>query len=312
MRSSTSGPDPGFQSSAVPEFETLFDRPVIIVAAPRSGSTLLFETLAEAANVWTIRGESHHIIESLAQLNPNSGRVDCNRLDASQASPEVAAILRRRFARFLRDRSGREFLHVFRGLRQLRFLEKTPKNALRIPFMDAIFPDALFVFLFRDARANISSMMEAWRSGRWVTYPRLRGWQGPPWSLLLPPGWQSLSGKPLEQICAFQWNRANQIALDDLAGLPRHRWIAIDYQDLLDRPTDEVRRLCDFTGLEMDTHLASRVQNPLPLSRMTQTVPAADKWRRNEPEILSILSLVEDTQQRLSELTAADAVAREQ
>ena len=44
----------------------------------------------------------------------------------------------------------------------LRFLEKTPKNVLRIPFIERIFPDALYVFLWRDPRGNLASIMEAW------------------------------------------------------------------------------------------------------------------------------------------------------
>jgi hypothetical protein len=185
---------PGFGRQ--PDFGRLFDRPVIVLAAPRSGSTLLFETLAEAPEVWTVGGESHRFIEGLRPLNPAFGQVDSNRLDASHAGDQVVRALRRRFARFLRDRDGREYFGN-QHIERLRFLEKTPKNGLRQPFLEQVFPGALYVFLVRDPCPNISSMMEAWKSGRWVTYPRLRGWQGPPWSLLLPPGWQQLNGRPL-------------------------------------------------------------------------------------------------------------------
>ena len=173
----------------LPNFAELFDRPVIILAAPRSGSTLLFETLAAAKDTWTIGGESHHVIEGLQSLNPNSGMVDSNRLTADHVNEQMAQFIRSRFARLLKDRDGQEFLRR-QDIERLRFLEKTPKNALRLPFMEKIFPDALYIFLFRDVRANLSSMMEAWKARRWVTYPNLKSWQGPPWSLLLPPGWQ--------------------------------------------------------------------------------------------------------------------------
>ena len=176
--------EPARKTGAIPDFYRLFDRPIIILAAPRSGSTLLFETLAEARDVWTIGGESHRVIEGVKALNVNAGQVDSNRLTAIHASAPIVRFMRRRFARLLRDRDGREFFH-HPAIRRLRFVEKTPKNALRLPFMEKVFPGALYIFLFRDVRANLSSMMEAWRSGRWVTYPQLPGWQGPPWSLLL-------------------------------------------------------------------------------------------------------------------------------
>ncbi|HET6566067.1 MAG TPA: sulfotransferase [Xanthomonadales bacterium] len=299
MNSSMQADRPGI--AGLPDFDRLFDRPVIILAAPRSGSTLLFETLAECANVWTIGGESHQVIESIPALNPASGRIDSNRLTAAHANPPVDELMRRRFARLLRDRDGREFFRL-RHLSQLRFLEKTPKNALRLPFLNRIFPDALYIFLFRDVRANLSSMMEAWRSTRWKTYPRLSGWQGPPWSLLLPPGWQKLNGKTIAEICAYQWQSANQTVLDDLRELPDHRWISVSYESLLNDQAACVKRLCEFAGFEMDERLRSRLAEPLPLSRFTQTQPAADKWRKNEIEINPVLPGLEALESELSAL----------
>ncbi len=281
-----------------PDFSELFDRPVIILAAPRSGSTLLYETLSEARDVWTIGGESHRIIEGIKALNPNSARVDSNRLTEAHATEPIIHFMRSRFARLLRDRDGREYF-PHRAIRQLRFVEKTPKNALRVPFMEKIFPNALYIFLLRDARANLSSMMEAWRARRWVTYPQLRGWQGPPWSLLLPPGWQQLNGRALEEICAFQWHSANRIVLDDLQKIPRQRWTTVNYQSLLDQPEETIKRLCAFAGLEIDERLRSRLQKPLPLSRLTHTRPAADKWRKNEREIESVLDSLGAIEARL-------------
>jgi len=266
----------------------LFDRPIIVLAAPRSGSTLLFETLADAPELWTVGGESHRIIEGLPRLNPAAGYVDSNRLDASHASERIVRVLRQRFANLLRDRDGRQFTQS-RPVEKLRFLEKTPKNALRQPFLEQVFPGALYIFLFRDPRANISSMMEAWKSGRWVTYPRLRGWQGPPWSLLLPPDWQQLNGRPLADLCAYQWASANQTILDDLERLPAHRWTVCDYADLTGCPAETVGRLCRFAQLTVDARLQQRLRGELPLSRYTQTPPEPDKWRRNEEEILRVL-----------------------
>ena len=271
-----------------PDFARLFDRPVIVLAAPRSGSTLLFETLAEAPDLWTVGGESHQFIEGLRRLSPMGGYVDSNRLDSANSNERIIQALRQRFARFLRDRDGREYFHN-QHIRSLRFLEKTPKNALRQPFLDKVFPGAFYVFLFRDPRPNISSMMEAWKSGRWVTYPRLRGWQGPPWSLLLPPGWQQLNGRPLADICAFQWASANRIILDDLQKLPADRWMACDYASLTDRTETTVGRICNFAKLEVDHRLQQRLRGELPLSRYTQTAPDPDKWRRNAAEILPLL-----------------------
>ena len=258
---------------------------------------MLFETLAEAPEAWTVGGESHQFIEGLRPLNPMSGLVDSNRLEAADATDRIVQILRQRFARSLRDRDGREYSADLQ-IKQLRFLEKTPKNALRLPFFEKVLPGAFYVHLVRDPRPNISSMMEAWKTGRWVTYPRLPGWEGQPWSLLLPPGWQNLKGCSPAEICAYQWESANRIIMDDLETLPRERWTTCDYNDLTNNTGQTVRRISEFAQLELDERYTRRFSGALPLSRYTQTAPDADKWRKNEREILAVLASVDDTWKR--------------
>ncbi len=270
------------------------ERPIIILSAPRAGSTLLFETLAQAAGVHTIGGESHRLIEGIDALRPGGGATS-NRLTAEHATPEVVAELRRRFAAKLRDRDRQPPAPGAAA----RLLEKTPKNALRVPFLLEVFPDALFVFLQREPRANLSSMMQAWRAQGWVTYRRLAGWDGP-WSLLLPPGYEHLRGRPLEEIVAFQWQAANETILDDLAALPRERWTTVRYEDLIRDPRATIEPLLQFAGLEMDARLADYLSKPLPLSRHTQTRPDPEKWRQNEAEIERVLPRLAEISARLT------------
>lgn len=174
--------------------DPLFDRPVFIVSTPRSGSTLLFETLSRAPDVYTIGGESHRLIESIPQLNIRTRDHASSRLLAQDAVPEVVDQLRQRFHASMRDRDGAALAS---GHGRFRMLEKTPKNSLRIPFLLKAFPEAHFVFLYRDPRQVLASMMEAWMSGRFKTCAGLPGWPLPYWSLLLTPRWQALAGKPL-------------------------------------------------------------------------------------------------------------------
>ena len=272
----------------------VIERPIIILSAPRAGSTLLFETLAQAAGVYTIGGESHRLIESIDVLRPGGGSVTSNRLTAKDATAAIVAELRRRFASKLHDRDK---LPPAAGTR-VRLLEKTPKNALRVPFLLRVYPDALFVFLQREPRANLSSMIQAWRGRGWITYPRLPGWNGP-WSLLLPPGYERLQDRPLEEIVAFQWQAANETVLDDLKSVPRDRWTTVRYEDLIRDPKSEISRLLQFAGLEMDSRLAEYLSKPLPLSRYTKTPPDADKWRKDAAEIERVLPALSAINARL-------------
>jgi hypothetical protein len=271
-------------------------RPLFIVAAPRSGSTLLFETLAASDQIATLGGEAHWLVESIPGLSPGAPGIDSNRLTAAEATAHVADRIQSQILERLVDAAAQPV----RDGKVLRFLEKTPKNALRIPFFDRMFPDARFIFLWREPRANISSIMQAWRSGKWRTYPRLEGFVLP-WSLLLPPGWEAMRGRPLEEIAAFQWQATNSIILDDLSALPTDRWTMVNYDDFLAAPGEHLRRLCRFGGLEYDSELAGRASGPLPPAQHTLTPADANKWKKDAVEIERVMPAVQEARRRLVE-----------
>ncbi len=262
--------------------DAVYDRPIFIVSSPRSGSSLLFETLSKAPDLMTVGGESHVLMETVSGISPASRGWDSNRLDAPDATTEIAVELRQSFYDSLRDRSG-----VARRPGPVRMLEKTPKNALRVPFLAKIFPEARFIYLHRDPRPTLSSMMEAWSCGRFRTYPQLPGWTGLDWSLLLTPGWRELIGAPLNRIVASQWTTTTRILLDDLAALPADRWRPIRYEAFVADPQREIAGLCGDMDLRWDRPLDAA----LPLARHTVSEPSADKWRAREAEIDAVASI---------------------
>ena len=261
-----------------------FDRPVFIVSSPRSGSTLLFETLSNAPGLATIGGESHGLMESIPQISPAARGWESNRLTAADAQPETVALLRERFRAAMRYRDGAPA-----AVDPVRMLEKTPKNALRVPFLAAAFPEARFVYLYRDPRPTLASMIEAWSSGGFRTYPQLPGWIGPAWSLLLVPGWRQLAGAPLNRIVAEQWAATTRILLDDLATLPKDRCLTLRYEAFIADPQNEMTRLTRALDLGWDRQLGAS----LPLARHTLTTPSAEKWRAHAEAIEEVLPLLQ-------------------
>ncbi len=253
-----------------PGRDPVFYRPIFIVSPPRSGSTLLFETLMTAPGLVTIGGESHALMESIPTVSPAARDWRSNRLGAADVDASTIRLLRERFRAALRDRDGAPPVAG-----PVRMLEKTPKNALRIPFLAAAFPEARFIYLYRDPRPTLASMIEGWTSGGFRTYPALPGWTGLDWSFLLTPGWRDLVGQPLNRIVAGQWATTTRILLDDLAGLPPDRWRTIRYEAFLAAPQDEVARLCASLDIGWDRRLG----DSLPLARHTVSAPNADKWR---------------------------------
>jgi hypothetical protein len=275
-----------------------FDRPVVILSAPRSGSTLLYELLTRSAALWSIGGESHFIIEDLAGLDPADGRVRSNRL--IEARDDVAHIIRAGFAIAARRCDGQRLVELSPMARppSIRFAEKTPKNMLRVPFMRAIFPDCRFVLLSRDPREAMSSMIEAWESQTFVTYAKLPGFEGP-WSMLLPDGYERLSGRTIEECVAFQWSEANRIALDDLAAIDKSDWCHVRYSDLIRDPAAALRAIATTIELDMSDVIASVGVQGLPISTHTLSAPKPGKWQRHAARLAPVLPLVSDVEQRL-------------
>lgn len=278
-------------SASTQRSEKRISRPIFIVSSPRSGSTLLFDTLAQAPGLSSVGGESHGLIEGVRGLSVPGKGWTSNRLTAQDAYPEAIEQLARGFYDSLRDRDGQ------RPTGLVRMLEKTPKNSLRVPFFDAIWPDSEFVFLYRDPRQTLSSMLEAWVSGGFRTYPILPGWEGLPWSMLLVPGWEQLVGLSLPEIVANQWAITLEILVSDLRRLPPERVHGIDYDDFLDAPQEMIERLAASLDLDWDRELGPE----LPVSMMTVSRPSRDKWKQIRDVIESVLPIVE----------AADANARE-
>lgn len=300
---SRSAPGVPAVSRAAGSAASKFDRPIFLVSSPRSGSSLLFETLAQARGLLTIGGESHAAIEEIESLHPRSRDWESNRLTAEDATPETVRRLTASFSARLRDREGRAPEPQANGL---RLLEKTPKNSLRVPFLAAAFPDALFVYLYRDPRETVSSLLDAWRSGRFVTYPDLPGWSGPPWSLLLVPEWHELEGAPLAEIAARQWSIATARLVEDLEALPAGSWCVASYDRLVAEPQAEIVRLCEFLELDWDRE----IQAPLPPSRHTLTSPEPEKWRHNAEELRPVLPLLEESAARARDLFAQPPAVR--
>nr|MBX2849147.1 aspartyl/asparaginyl beta-hydroxylase domain-containing protein [Acidiferrobacterales bacterium] len=171
--------------------------PIFILAAPRSGSTLLYETLARHESLMSYNSESHGLIESIPSLT-----VDRNGSNALFAHHATSSVSERLKSLFLSRLSQKELT----TRTEVKFLEKTPKNALRVGFLKQAFSNAKFIYLYRRPEGNISSIIEGWRSGRFITYKKLPEWQSKyAWSFLLPNGWQELPPDDLARIASFQY-----------------------------------------------------------------------------------------------------------
>lgn len=173
----------------------------------------------------------------------------------------------------------------------IRLLDKSPEHCLRLPFLAALFPDARILFLTRDGRDNVHSLMEGWRQRH--LFP---GYQTPVpvtgvgqtrgrWAFTLIPGWQTLVGRPLEEICAHQWVTCNRFVLDYAASPDALPALAIRYEALIADPTGSLDRIARFLDLSPERIPAYR--NPLPEVNVV-SAPGSEKWRREREAIAHV------------------------
>lgn len=184
-------------------------------------------------------------------------------------------------------------------------VEKTPENCLRLPFLLALFPDARVIFLTRDGRSNISSLMEGWLEphtfpGYTVPQPlSIPGYSRPRWAFSLIPGWRELAASPLEEVCAWQWIRCNEAVLthrEQTTG--RTPYLTLRYEDLIADPRTALHAIAAFLEIDYAANFA-RYADKLPEINVV-SAPDAEKWRRKHGvEIQRILPLIAPTMERL-------------
>jgi Sulfotransferase family len=265
-------------------------RPVFVIGCPRSGTTLVVRALALSPELASLGTEGHALWEAFN--HPRRHGWSSNVLGAE-------------------DVTGSERNYVYRVVRALsggrRFLDKTPKNCLRVPYLAELFPDASFVFVRRRAADNVNSLMGGWRaSPRFVSYrlPKplegLGELSGRTWSFALVPGWRELRYASLEEVCARQYVECNEAMLAARAELDLRETADVAYEDLVARPSEEIRRLFGELGLSV-TEEAAAFAAAIPHTPLNSvTPPRPEKWRtENSAEISRILPLVAATERRL-------------
>jgi hypothetical protein len=142
-------------------------RPVFVLSLPRSGSTLLQRMLATHPAIATA-SEPWLLLPQLYALRERGAAAEYGHRTAARAIADFADALPggrddylaevRRSTLALYDRAAGDAAW---------FLDKTPRYHLVVDEIMALFPDARFVFLWRNPLAVAASMIESFGRGRW-------------------------------------------------------------------------------------------------------------------------------------------------
>lgn len=133
-------------------------RPIFIVGAFRTGTTLLAECLNQHPGVAYCLFEMSPQWRDLAGIELGHGvnrSAHCPPLNERDAPPELCERVREGFAEILAWQGGRE---------GRRLLNKAPHFSNKLPFLREVFPDASLVVAARDIRSTVASVKELWES----------------------------------------------------------------------------------------------------------------------------------------------------
>jgi len=221
-------------------------KPIFVVGCPRSGTNTLHDRLPKHPDLAWISNITKKIPDSklLTQLlmtvrkdhRPTEAKKIWRRYATADHDARGRADATPRAKRFLR-KVVRNHLEMFD---KPRFINKCPRNTLRIEFLDEVFPDAYFIHIVRDGRAVANS----------IRHTRQRH-NGAYW-LSRPPGWQRLLTHPLLEACGLQWKMIVEYALESAKSIPPERYIQLRYEDLCAHPKQIFREISERVELKWD------------------------------------------------------------
>lgn len=199
---------------------------VFVISPPRAGSTLLQRMMGAHSEIFT--HPEPHLITPIAHLGVY-GNVDKAPYDHINAAEAMHA--------FIDDlpRGEKDYLDALRAYtdtlyeRMLStgeasyFLDKTPANALVLPFLGRLYPDAKYVVLTRHPLAVFSSYANSFFNGDWRA--------------------------------AHEFNPILERYVPAIGAFLRERPVPllhVCYEVLVQRPESELERVFAFLGLEND------------------------------------------------------------
>jgi len=171
------------------------------------------------------------------------------------------SLLKRAFLRIAVPALGM-FTRIYKN-ESIRLLEKTPKNSLRVSFLNRLFPKALFIWNKRGPKKNIDSLIAGWRttdrlgpleSPRFATYDvagelDLQDYEGTAWKFALVPGWRSLRGGCVADVAAWQYFQCNHYAMKDFQVIEEDRIFEVKHERFVDDPLPIVHDILKWADL---------------------------------------------------------------
>lgn len=199
---------------------------VFVISPPRAGSTLLQRMMGAHSEIFT--HPEPHLITPIAHLGvyANVDKAPYDHINAAEAMKAFIEGLPRGeqdYLDALRAYTDTLYGRMLSASESSYFLDKTPANALVLPFLQRLYPDAKYVVLTRHPLAVFSSYANSFFDGDWTG--------------------------------AHAFNPILERYVPAMAAFLRERPVPllhVAYEDLVMEPAAQLERIFAFLGLEND------------------------------------------------------------
>ncbi|MBI3782226.1 MAG: sulfotransferase [Deltaproteobacteria bacterium] len=237
---------------------------IFVIGPPRSGSTLLMRMLSSHSQIYS-RAEPH-LLTPLAHLGyfDSVDAAPFDHLQAAQAIRDLVAELPRGEQDYLAAcRAYTDLIYerilTARGKGKQFFLDKTPANALILPFLSKLYPGAHYVVLTRHPAAVFSSYANSFFDGDYEAARRFN----------------PILNRYVPAMARFLRERAVPL-------------VQVEYERLVQQPEAEMRAVFDFLDLPFEPgvieygsheHDSKGLGDPISVDKHTRPVTASvERW----------------------------------
>lgn len=276
-----------------------FRKPVIIIGAPRSGTSLLQKIIREHPGFVSVARESdviwfpytnpsrnewcqEGILEPLRQADVERILSDYNNKALSAGmwnrwskSGIMDNPIASKLVRSVYPVADKALSILKKGLPQpeqesRRLVDKSVHFALWLPALDQVFPDALYIHITRNPESCVKSMINGWQDPeRFNTYliPESLnlGVAYKYWCFPMPPNWKTYAAMPLQERVANQWVEIQNAIIGGLTRPKReNRYLQIKLEELSVNTKYCLGNIAGFIDVQWSSYFEN-LSNSLPV-----------------------------------------------
>ena len=278
-------------------------QPIIIIGAPRSGTNMLRDVLCELEGVGTWPCDEINYIWRYGNIEK-----DTDEFSIDMLTPKIKKYIQKEFDS-IANKYDLEYV-----------IEKTCANSLRVPFVEAVVPNAKYIFIYRDGIDAAGSAKKRWTAKLDIPYilkkvkyvplsdlpyygfqyffnrvyrvfskeERLAFW-GPKFNGLD----EALEEYSLEEVSALQWKKCVDSSEDAFQNMPEDQVIRVKYENFVTNPQEELQKILDHLKIPYKKlNIAELVKG------VTNTSIGKGRQAFDESQTKKITALVKDTLER--------------